>query len=286
MAKRVIDFGNYEEPTWEEYTGEDPPPNKWFNATAKNIAYMKEDDQLRVIFEITDGDFAGWGRGFYVPLDTDSDVYWKTHQLFKALQGGKTTNVAIDPDNQKSLDAFLAKAKPVKIKTREYNSSISINKVAPLLEAVPTTKAKATTAPTPAEPDDAEGDEPIEDYTAEELEEMETSELEEILTEEFEADLPAKPARDRTGSKYKKALVDAILEEQEADEDEDGEGDAEEDGDDFEDGFEEGDDDGEEPEPEPEPAPRARRSRTATKAAPAKAAPAKAAATTTRRRRS
>lgn len=280
MAKRTISFKDYEEPTWEEYTGEDPPIGKWFPGKAVRAKYLEEDDQVQIIFEITEGDYAGWGRGLYLPLDPSDSVYWKTQQTIKALQGGVAKDVAVDFENQKSLDLWLSKMKPVKMKIGEYKERVRVDKVAPLLEAVPAKKAtgsKAAPAPEP-EPED---DEPIEDYTAEELGEMEASELEEILTEEFELakddeDFPKKSRRDRDGSKYKADLIEAILAEQESDEDED-----EDDGEDgdFEDGFEEDP----EPEPEPEPEKPARRSR-ATKADPVKAAPAKATASTRRRR--
>lgn len=278
MAKRVIDFSSYEEPTWEEYTGDDPLPNKWFNAKATRIKYLEEDDQLQVIFEVSDGDFKGWGRGWYAPLDPENSQYWKTQALFKALQGGATKNVTIDPENEKSLEAFLAKAKPVKIKTREYNDKITLGRLAPMLEAVPAAKAtgaKAALEPEPVPDDEVEGD-----YTEEELGELSVEDLEEIISEEFEADLPKKL---RNAAAYKKKLVETILELQNEDTDEDEDDDeADEADEEFEDGFDE-DDEEEEDEPEPEPAPKARRSR-ATKAAPAKAAPAKA-TTTTRRRR-
>lgn len=282
MAKRIIDFGDYEEPTWEEYTGEDPPPNKWFNAQATRLKYDKEEDQLVCIFEITDGDYKGWGRGWYAPFE--GEQRWKLHVLFKALTGA-TKNVSLDVDNEKALAAFLAKAKPVKIKTREYNDRISLNRLAPMLEAVPAT-GKGTTKAAEAElPGDTDaGDEPMDDYTEEELAEMEVGDLEEILVEEFElpkddADFPKKSRRDRSGAAYKKALVDAILAEQEADEDgEDSDDAADGEDSDFEDGF----DQDPEPEPEPEPAPRTRRSR----AAKAEPAPAAKPATSTRRRRS
>lgn len=291
MAKRTISFGDYEEPTWEEYTGEDPPANKWFNAALTKVAYKEEDDQLMFVFEITEGDFKGWGKGWYAPFE--GDLKWKMHQVLKAVQGGKTTDVTVDWENERAVAAWVAKQKPVKIKTRMYNDNISINKIAPLLEAVPTGKASAKKEAELPEDTDAGDDEAIEDYTAEELGEMEVADLEEILEEEFELpkddeDFPKKSARDRTGAKYKKALVEAILTEQASDEDEDPDngnvgGEEEEADEEFEDGFDE--DTAEEPEPEPAPAPRARRSRTA-KPAPAKAAPpAKAAATTTRRRR-
>jgi hypothetical protein len=290
MAKRTISFADYEEPTWEEYTGEDPPAGKWFNAALTKVKFLKEDDQLMFIFEITEGDFKGWGKSIYAPFEGERK--FAMHQTLKAVQGGKMTDVTVDWENEKAVAAWVAKQKPVKLKTREYNNSILIAKVAPLLEGLPSEKPATKASPLAAEPEPVEDDAPVEDYSEEELAEMETAELEEILAEEFEVakdsdewpELTARQKRaDKDGSKYKDALIEAILTEQESDEGDDpAEGDDVEEGDEgFEDGFNEDAD--EEPEPEPEPAPRARRSRAA--AAPAKAAPAPAKATTTRRRR-
>jgi hypothetical protein len=287
MAKRTISFKDYQEPTWEDYTGEDPPVGKWFNAVAKKAKYLEEDDQLQIIFEINDGDYKGWGRGMYLPLDPGDNVYWKTQATIKAVQGGVAKDVTVDFENQKALDAWVAKLKPVKLKTEEYNDKVRIAKVAPMLASVPDKAAAKKEAELPDEVD--AGDEPIEDYTAEELADMEVAELEEILSEEFELpkdddDFPKKSRRDRDGSKYKAELIEAILAEQESD-DEGGDDEGGEDQEEFEDGFDEGGDADEEPEPEPEPAKPARRSR-ATKATPAKAAAPVKATTTTRRRRS
>ena len=273
MAKRTISFSDYEEPTWEEYSGEDPPPNKWFPAELKKVKYLKEDDQLQFIFEITDGDYKGWGKSIYAPFEGERK--FAMHQTLKALQGGKMNDVTLDWENEKLVAAWVTKQKPVKLKTREYNGNILVAKVAPVLEGLPGGKAASPKAEAELPGDTDAGDEPVEDYTEDEMSEMETAELEEILQEEFEAELPELTARqkraDKDGSKYKEALIDAILGEQEAD-GEDGE-----DGD-FEDGF----DDDPEPEPEPEPEPRTRRSRTAK----AESAPAAKPTTSTRRRRS
>jgi hypothetical protein len=288
MAKRTITFDGYEEPTWEEYTGEDPPIGKWFPAKAVKAKYLEEDDQLQIIFEVTEGDYAGWGRGMYLPLDQENSRYWVTQSTIKAVQGGVTRDLSVDFENQKALDAWVAKMKPVKVKTGEYKDRIRIDKVAAMLEGLPggkatpakAAKAAATSAPEPEPEEDAGED--FEDYTEAELNEMEIAELEEILQKEFEEELPKKPRRGGD-AKYKEVVIDAILEAQEGDEDDEDESDAEDDSDEFEDGFDEGEAEAEEPEPEPEPepAPRARRSRAA---APAKAAPAKA-TTSTRRRR-
>lgn len=281
MVKRTVSFADYEEPTWEEYTGEDPPIGKWYTARASRAQYDKEADEVRFIFEITEGDFAGWGRAWYGAFDGDRK--WKMHVALKALQGGQTKDVTLDWANQKVLDAWLAKQKPVRIKVGEYNQKTVIDRIAPLLEAVKGGhEAAKTVAP---EPEVDEEDEP---YTEEELAALTPEELVEILREDYEyaeEDLPKKSRRDRSGAAYKKALVDAVLEEQEAEEDgEEGdgeEGDAEPGDEEFDDGFDE--DAAPEPEPEPAPAPRTRRS-AAKKAAPA-AAPAPAPAARTRRTR-
>lgn len=289
MAKRVISFSDYQEPTWEEYTGEDPPANKWFNAELKKVIFLKDDDQLQFIFEITEGDFAGWGKSIYAPFEGERK--FAMHQTIKAIQGGKMADVALDWENEKAVAAWVAKAKPVKLKTREYNNNILIAKVAPLLELAtsPAKSAGAPKAELSPDPEVVADDEPIEDYSEEELAEMEVADLEEILSEEFELpkddeDFPAKGSGRGAAAKYKKALVEAILAEQENGDDEDEDGEDEEgseEDEEFEDGFEA---DEEEEEPEPEPAPRTRRSRAA-KPAPAKAATPAAKPATTRRRR-
>jgi hypothetical protein len=283
VARTTINFKNYNEPTWEEYTGEDPRPNQWYTAQATRIKYDAEQDQIMVICEIIDGDYKGWGRGWYAPLDEESNLFWKTHEIIRALQGGKTTDVTVDFEKEASVAAFLKKAKPFRIRTEEYNDKISIRKVAPLLQAVP-----SNTAPEPVvDEDDNEleaGDEP---YTAEELAEMSEADLLEVLTDEFEYtedDMPAKGKGRGAAAKFKTELVEAILAEQDggdeegSEDDEDAEEDSEEDSE-FEDGFDEDTEEEEEAEETPEPVKPARRAR---KAAPAKAAPAAPAA---RRRR-
>lgn len=293
MTKRTMDFSDYTEPTYDDYTGEDPPANRWFTGTVKSAKYIEDGDQMMFVIEVSDPDspFKGWGRGYYG--DFEGTTKWKFQEILRALQGGKTAAVSIDWENPTIVANWLKKQKTtIKFQTREYNDKITIGKVRPLLEVAGGAKAPAKVAPAPVveEPvvqDDAT--EELEDYTEEELGEMEVSELEAILKDEFSSELPTKPRRDPKGEKYADLLIDAILAEQESgdDEDKEPEGDAEEgdtagdDADEFDDGFDDdadGDDTDDEPEPEPAPAP-ARRSR-ATKAAPA-AAPA-----TTRRRRS
>ena len=287
MAVRKISFDDYQEPTWEEYTGADPRPNQWYTGVLKKASPTVSnngEEQVQFIFEITEGEFAGWGRALYAPFE--GDFKWKMHQTLKALQGGATKDVSLDWDNEKAVANWVKKQKPVRIKTREYNDRILIDKVGPLLELA-TAPAKRE-AELPGDTD-AGDDEAIEDYTPEELNEMSVEDLVEVLTEEFEfeqGDLPEKGTGRGAAAKYKAALVAAILDEQEAggDEGDDNQDAVEtaaagEDDDDFDDDFDEDGDD----EPEPEPAPRARRGRAA-KAAPAPE-PAPATRTATRRRR-
>jgi hypothetical protein len=279
MAKRTVSFGDYTPPSYEEYTGDPPPANQWFTGKVVRATYLEEDDQVRFIIEIEDGDYAGWGKGWYAPFE--GTLKWKMQEILRAIQGLEK-DVTLDWASEAQVAAFLKKGKSIKFLTEEYGGDIKIKKVRPMLAGVPTGKA----APAPSPQDALTDDEPVEDYTEEELLALSTDELEEILVTEFDVpddDLPAKPRRDPKGDKYKAALVEEILAEQEGGDEDSPETDgtavdpdpAEEDGE-FEDGF----DQDPEPEPEPEPAP-ARRAR---KAAPAKAAPAKAAATTRRRR--
>jgi hypothetical protein len=286
MAKRTVSFGDYTPPSYQEYTGDPPPAGRWFDGRAVRAKYLEEDDQVRFIIEIEDGDYAGWGKGWYAPFE--GNMKWKMQEILRAIQGIEK-DVTLDWDSEAAVAAFLKKGKTFKFLTEEYGGDIKIKTVRPMLQGVPT-KGAASPAPSPQDVAPEADDEPVEPYTEEELEALSVDDLLEILADEFEVEddeMPEKPKRDRDGSKYKALLVDAILDEQDGDEgspETDGTAvdpdPAEEDAD-FEDGFEEDP----EPEPEPEPAP-ARRARKASpaKAAPAKAAPAKAAATTRRRR--
>jgi hypothetical protein len=266
MAKFTIGFEDYEEPTWEEYTGPDPKVGTWHTAALKKVQHKSDDEALLFIFEIDEGDFQGWGRGVFAPYAGERK--WKAQQVLRAVQGGQTKAVTLDWDNEKAVETWAKKQKRVKIKIGEYNERVNIDKVAPLLEAV----GKGTPAKV-ADTEDADGGD-FEDYTEEELAAMEISELEEILKEDFEVESQDMPKRPRRGgdAAYKDKLIEAVLDEQErGDEDSpetDGTAVDPDPGDEeFDDGFED------EPEPEPEPAPRTRRTRTAA-AAPAKAAPA------------
>lgn len=284
MAKRTVSFDDYKEPTWEQYTGEEPPPNRWFTAVAKRGWYDSEAEQMVFICEIAEGDFKGWGKGWYAPFE--GSLKWKLQEFIRAVTG-KTQAVSLDWENEKAVENWLKKAKPFRIRTEEYKDRISIRTMSPLLSAVPAGTDAPDVAP---EPEVSDGDD--EPYTEAELLEMSAEDLEGILIEDFEVpeeELPAKPRRDPKGSKYIAALAEAILEEQEAEGDDDPAPEEGEDG--FDDGFDDADDNGTEadpePEPEPDPTPAARGRRTAARAgraAPAKATPA-APATTTRRRR-
>lgn len=285
MAKRTVDFSDYKEQEWDEYTGDDPRPGMWLNGKVVRARYDEEDDQVVFFVSVVDhADYAGWTRGYYGPFE--GNVKWKLQEMLKALQG-KAAPVTLDWENETAVANWLKKQKTIRFQTEEYNDKIRIRKVRPLLEAVGTGKAAPAPAPS-AEPDDAE-DDTVEDYTQDELEAMPAEELAEILVEEFEyaeADVPKKGRR-QSADAYKEQLVNMILDEQDPDDEPDTAEDGADEGGaaEFEDGFEDAADESAE-EPEPEPAPRARRGRAAKATpAPAKAAPAKAAAATTTRRR-
>lgn len=284
MAKRTVSMADYKEPTWDEYTGEDPPGGIWLNGKVNRGKYDKDEDQMVFYISVIDHpDFEGWTRGWFAPFE--GDLKWKFQEFLRAVMGGKIADVALDWENETAVTNWLKRAKPIKFQTRSYDNSkgegrISINKVRPLLEVAggTTTKGKAA-APAPApEPEVADDEEALEDYTEEELDGLGIDELKEILSDEFEADVPAKGRREKEDA-YKDKLIDAILDAQDEGEDpvegEDG----------FEDGFEDTPAEPE-PEPEPEPAPRTRRSRAKAAAEPApEPEPAAPAARTRRTRR-
>jgi hypothetical protein len=276
MAKRTVDFSDYQEPTYEEYTGEDPPANAWFTGKVVRGNYLEEDDQVRFIVEIVDHpDFAGWGRGWYAPFE--GNMKWKMQEIVRAIQGGKQTPVTIDWENDTAIANWLKKAKPIKFQTEKYNDAIKIKKVRPLLDVAGGKAAGPKPAP---EPELSSSEDDPEPYTREELEDMSAGLLLDILQEEFEVpddEVPTKGRRMKEET-YLDLLVDAVLAEQETVNDPEA---ADGDDDEFDDGFEQ--DPEPEPEPEPEPAPRARRA--AKKAAPAKAAAEPAPTTRTRRSR-
>lgn len=289
MAKRKVTFDDYEGQQFEDYTGEDPKVGAWYTGEVVRIKDDDEQDQLIFFVQIVDHpDYEGWTRGYYGPFEGNQK--WKLQDMLKALQGGQEKAVELDWANEKAVALWLKKTKRFRFQVGEYNEKLQVRKVRTLLNAVGATKAtsaKATAAPAPAEPDEEE----VEDYTQEELEALTDDELEAILQDEFEFSddelpelTPRQKRADKDGSKYKAALVEAILAEQEPEEDEaesdEADTDANADDPEFEDGF----DDGSDPEPEPEPPARTRRTRAA--AAPAKAAPAKAAPAARRGRRS
>lgn len=294
MAKRKVTFDDYNEQTWEEYTGEEPPPNRWYTVRADRGKYDEQEDQMLFYCVITEGDFAGWSRAWYAPFEGNQK--WKLQEFIRAVTGKKQA-VELDWENEKVLENWLKKGRSFRMRLEEYNGQngprLSIRKVAPLMVDASASTTAPAPAPAPAPEPDVADDEALEDYTEDELNAItDAEELESILLDEFkvpEDELPVLPARsarsDKDGSKYRALLVKTILEEQEAEGDEGSDGeDGTDDGEgDFADGFD--DDNGTEPEPDPEPDPEpapARRTRAA-KAAPAKAAA--PAATTTRRRR-
>lgn len=264
MSKRTIGFDDYEGNKYEEYTGEDPRPNTWYTGEVVRGRYDEQEDQLIFYVRLVDNpDYEGWTRGWYGPFEGERK--WKLQDMVRALQGGVEKPVTLDWANETALANWLKKGKRIRFQTQMYNDSLTLRKVRPLLEATGAGKPSAAKAAAPKAapaPEPVEDDEALEDYTEEELAGMEVSELEEIITEEFESELPEKATGRGAAVKYKKALVNSILEMQEEDQEETDEEDGSEDDPEFADGFDEEDgeaDEEPEPEPEPDPAPRTRR---------------------------
>jgi hypothetical protein len=268
MAKTVIDFDDYEPPTYEEYDGDDPRPG-WYTFELSRVGWSDEDT-LRWIFLCTDEPYTGWPGMVFANFGTTK---WKNQEVARAIQGGRESKLQVDFDNEKEVAALVKKAKRVRGKVERRRNPetgderIVLRKVRPLVEEAGGTTRRAAAAdvePDPEPPVESEAAENDEPYTEEELNEMELSDLKEILKDELEMDVPAKGRRESEEA-YADKLVGLILEAQ-----------GEDNGDDFgegEEGFAEP-----EPEPEPEPAP-ARRRRGAAAAKPetppAKAAPAR-----------
>jgi hypothetical protein len=272
--KVVIDFEDYEEPTWEEYTGDEPRPG-WYDFVLEKVGYVNEDDEtVRWIFTIDEEPYKGWAGMIFADMGNRK---WLMQQVVYAITGQKKA-LSVDFENDKDVAALVKKSLRVrgKVETRTFNDEtrLSLRKVRPIdgdaAKPAGRSRAKATdVAPEPApEPTAEENDEP---YTKDELDQMSIDDLKAILGEDMEQDVPAKGRRDSEEA-YAAKLADLILAVQEA---EAGNSDNADD-------FGEGDAAFEEPaaEPEPEPAP-ARRRRGAAPAAAKAAAP----ATTTRRRR-
>ena len=282
MVKRTVTFDDYEGREYDEYTGDDPKPGAWYTGEVVRAKYLEEDDQVVFYIRLVDHpDYEGWVRGVYAPFEGERKFVMQ--ELVKALQGGAEKDVTLDWANERAVDNWLKKAKRIRFQTRLYNDTIKIGKTRALLNNVAAPAKAAAPAPSPAATPAEDDPEP---YTRAELEEItDIAELEEILEKEFEVaddDFPAQPRRDPDGSKYKAALIDAILEEQDGDDNQDAVEDAADNPDDGE--FDDGFDDGEQAtEEEPPPAAPAR-SRRGTKAAPASAAPAPAARTRRTRR--
>lgn len=223
MAKRKIDFGDYKENEYEEYTGEDPKVGAWYTGEVVRCKYDDEGDQLIFYIVLRDNDlYEGWTRAWYAPFEGTQK--WKAQEIIRAIQGGATKDVELDWENEKAVATWLKKAKRIRFQTDEYNEKVRIRKVRPLLESAggPSTGPKPAAPAPAAEPADLE-DDALEDYTEEELGEMTVDGLTEILEEEFEAEVPKKGRRE-TEDAYKTKLITLILEEQAA------EGDPEEEG--------------------------------------------------------
>jgi hypothetical protein len=273
--KTVIDFEDYEEPTWEEYTGDEPRPG-WYDFVLDKVGYVNEEDEtIRWIFTIDEEPYKGWAGMIFADMGNRK---WLMQQVVYAITGQKKA-LSVDFENDKDVAALVKKALRVrgKVESRTFNDEtrISLRKVRPIdgdaaKPAGRSSRAKAADVAPEPEPEPA-AEENNEPYTKEELDAMSIEDLTAILGEDMGQDVPTKGRRESEDA-YGGKLADLILAAQEAE--------AGDNADDFGEGEAAFEEPAADPEPEPEPAP-ARRRRGAA-AAPAKAA---APAATTRRRR-
>lgn len=232
-----IDFEGYEPPR-ADYMGEDPRPGVYrfaLRGVSRHTSDNSGNDSIRWIFICEDEPYAGWAAFVYTGLP-DSDNFFRTQHIVRALQGGNTKKVQLNLDDP---EKFLAACKVVlgRVKGEEYNGEIR----GKLTTVAPDDGSVKSTAP------DYEDDEDLEDE------------------DEYEDDIDDDADEE---------VDDEDDDDAEDDEEEDDEDDEDEDAEDEDD--EEDDEEEEEDEPEPEPAPRRRRAskaapaKAATKAAPAK----------------
>lgn len=122
MGKWDVDFDDYEDKGGAGYEGEVPKKGTY---DAKLISLKEHtsgagNEGLEWIFEITEGEFAGWRGWVYTNMES---AKWKTQQVVKAISGGKEDRVSLKPmgSGEKGEDSpTVKKAKPVRIRvTRE-----------------------------------------------------------------------------------------------------------------------------------------------------------------------
>lgn len=149
MGKYDVDFEDYEGSTGG-YDGEEP---KRGNYPGKLVALNEHtagngNESIRWVFEITEGDYAGWRGYLYSNMDT---AKWRTQEIVKAIQGGDEKKTKIEPGPEGDREAGEAsktvkKAGPVRLRvmTDEYEGEKrgKVRNVLPDTDAKPSKKKK------------------------------------------------------------------------------------------------------------------------------------------------
>lgn len=122
MGKYDVDFDDYEDKSGAGYDGEVP---KKGNYPGKLVSLKEHtsgagNEGLEWIFEITEGDYAGWRGWYYSDMENSK---WKTQQIVKAINGGDEKKTSLDPSptgKDGSDNKTVKKALPVRMRlTRE-----------------------------------------------------------------------------------------------------------------------------------------------------------------------
>jgi hypothetical protein len=119
MGKYDVDFDDYEESTGG-YDGEEPKKGIYSGKLVQLNEHTSGEgnESLRWVFEITEGDYAGWRGYVYSNMTT---AKWKTQEMTLAIAGGKKAKMSLKPGAEGKADegresATVKKAKPIRIR--------------------------------------------------------------------------------------------------------------------------------------------------------------------------
>lgn len=128
MAKQKVievDFDDYEERESVGYNG--PEPKKGIY-DGRLVSFREHtsgagNEGLEWVFEITEGEYAGWRGWVYSNMDR---AKWKTQQIAKAIQGGSEKKVKLLPADEEAdreeatvNNKTVKKASPVRLVIRQ-----------------------------------------------------------------------------------------------------------------------------------------------------------------------
>src|SRR3954454_20581882 len=121
MGKWDVDFDDYEDKSGAGYDGEVPKKGTYDAelVSLKEHTSGQGNEGLEWIFEIVEGEYAGWRGWVYSNMDT---AKWKTQQITKAIQGGEEKPIKLAPapeDGDGTTSKTIKKAKRVRIRTAQ-----------------------------------------------------------------------------------------------------------------------------------------------------------------------